>query len=96
MILFVLVFVLSYPFALLGQPLVTQILLSTAAALVLLTPLVETAYTDPVSLVRYLVTPLLVLCLLLGNEQKLELVAAVLSAPLAVPHQNQKTKSLSG
>ena len=93
MILFVLLFVLSYPFALLGQPLVAQILLSTAAALVLLTPLVDTAYTYPVPLVRYLVTPLLVLCLLLGNEQRLDLVAAVLSAPLAVPYPETEYSS---
>ena len=91
MILFVLVFVLSYPFALLDQPLVSKILLTVTAALVLLTPLVDRAYRHSVPIVRLLLTPILVVCLLLGNEQKLAMVVSVLSAPLAVPHPKTKT-----
>ena len=90
MILFVLAFVLSFPFALLEQPPVTQVLLSVTAGLVLLTPLVNGLYNFSVRLVRLVVTPLLILCLLFGNETKIGLVISVLSAPLAVPHPSEK------
>jgi len=86
MILFVLAFVLSFPWALLEQPPVVQALFSVAAALVLLTPLVDGLYKLSVPLVRLVVTPLFLICLLVGNEAKLPMVVSVLSGPLAVPH----------
>ena len=86
MILFVLAFVLSFPWALLEQPPVVQVLFSVATALVLLTPLVDGLYKLSVPLVRLVVTPLFLICLLVGNEAKMAMVVSVLSGPLAVPH----------
>ena len=84
--IFAVVFCLAYPFALLEQTTVPQVLLSVAAAIVLLAPLIGSLYRHTLVLVRLVVTPLLILCLLLGNEQKLPLVVSVLVAPLAMPH----------
>ncbi len=84
--IFLIVFCLSFPFALTEQPVVCQVLLSVAAFIVLLAPLSERLYSHSLSLVKLVVTPLVLLCLLLGDEQKLPLLASALSAPLAVPH----------
>lgn len=83
MLVWAVVFVLAFPFALFNQPVEAQVFLSVAAFLVLLTPVVKWLRTFDATLVRLLIAPLLVLCLLRGNEQRLALDVAVLIAPLA-------------
>ena len=77
------VFVLAFPYSLFEQPISVQVFLSIVAFAVLLLPLVPRLV--PLGTVnKVVVTPLLILCLLLGNAKKLELVVAVVAAPLAL------------
>ena len=83
MLVWTVVFVLAFPFALFSQPVTVQVFLSAVAFLVVLTPFVKWLRNNSAQIVRLLISPLLVLCLLLGNEQKLALNVAILTAPLA-------------
>jgi hypothetical protein len=83
MLVWTVVFVLAFPFALFGQPVAAQVCLSVVAFLVALTPVVGWLRDNSARITRLVIAPLLVLCLLLGNEQRLALNVAVLTAPLA-------------
>lgn len=78
------VFVLAFPYSLFEQPIVVQVFISIAAFIVLLFPLLRNPIVEVKTVNKVLVTPLLILCLLLGNAKKLELVVAVVAAPLAL------------
>lgn len=84
MLVWTVVFVLAFPFALFVQPVAAQVFLTVVAFLVVLTPVVGWLRESSAQIVRLGIAPLLVLCLLLGNEQRLALSVAVLTAPLAV------------
>ena len=90
------VFVLAFPYSLFEQPIVVQVFLSIAAFLVLLAPVLNGRSVsfrgkplfvldlNLTATAKLVVTPLLILCLLLGNVKKLALVIAVGAAPLVL------------
>ena len=90
------VFVLAFPYSLFEQPIVVQVFLSIAAFVALLAPVLNgltvsvrnkvpfTVNLDLVAIANLFVTPLLILCLLLGNVRKLALVIAAGAAPLVL------------
>lgn len=89
------VFVLAFPYSLFEQPTVVQVLLSVVAAVVLIGPVVQNRSLTVLkkqfdlsfnldTTAKLFITPLLILCLLLGNVKKLALVAAAVVAPLVL------------
>ena len=89
------VFVLAFPYSLFEQPTVVQVLLSVVASVVLIGPVVQNRSLTVLkkqfdlsfnldTTAKLFITPLLILCLLLGNVKKLALVAAAVVAPLVL------------
>ena len=89
------VFVLAFPYSLFEQPTVVQVLLSVVAAVILIGPVLQNQSVivlkkrinlsvDLDATAKLFVTPLLILCLLLGNGKKLAMVAAAVVAPLVL------------
>lgn len=77
------VWILLLPFACLGQPLETQILLAILSGVVLLgRRFLSSGQRDRLAVLA--VTPLVIGCLIVGNVSSLHLAAVVLLSPLAL------------